>query len=232
VKVDYLLEQVNNQLYVLAVWDAEWSTYTNAYFIQGDAGLTVVDSCKEGHLVFLQHALNKIGKTADDVKLMLVTHGHEDHVGGAPLFTKAKKVIHTDEIFPDASSIRGELLDRGVIGNFEYTRVGYHSPGSVIFFHRPTKTIFTGDFLCFFGDPLSEGGLVSKGDDLRQAWIEFLQGGGVARQDLPQFLTGLKIMKEYDPDVMCTGHGGVLVGDVGVFLDELMTIGEKNKKKE
>ncbi|WP_341357389.1 MBL fold metallo-hydrolase [Rossellomorea sp. y25] len=227
--MDYLLEQVNDQIDVLAVWDAEWNTYTNAYFIQEDAGLTVVDSCKEGHLEFLRHSLNKIGKTADDVKLMLVTHGHEDHVGGAPLFTKARKVIHGDETLPAESFISGELLDRGTIGDYEYTRVGYHSPGSVIFFHRPTRTLFTGDFLCFFGDPLSDGGLVSKGEDLRQAWIEFLQCGGVAKVDLPVFLNGLRMMKEYDPDVMCTGHGGVLVGDLDVFLEELITIGDADK---
>ncbi|WRP07199.1 MBL fold metallo-hydrolase [Rossellomorea aquimaris] len=227
--MDYLLERVNDQIYVLAVWDAQWNTYTNAYFIQEDAGLTVVDSCKEGHLVFLQHALNNIGKTADDVKLMLVTHGHEDHVGGAPLFTRSRKVIHADETLPVTSSISGKLIDRGTIGDYEYTRVGYHSPGSVIFFHRPTRTLFTGDFLCFFGDPLSDGGLVSKGDDLRQAWIEFLQGGGVARVDLPVFLNGLRMMQEYGPDVMCTGHGGVLVGDLDVFLDELIAIGDKGK---
>ncbi|MGF3104411.1 MBL fold metallo-hydrolase [Rossellomorea sp. DUT-2] len=227
--MDYLLERVKDHIYVVAVWDPEWNTYTNAYLIQEEAGMTVVDSCKEKHVVFLQHALNKIGKTSDDVKLMLVTHGHEDHVGGAPLFTKARKVIHADETLPVASSISGKLLDRGTIGDYEYTRVGYHSPGSVIFFHRPTRTLFTGDFLCFFGDPLSDGGLVSKGDDLRQAWIEYLQGGGVAKLDLPVFLNGLRIMQEYDPDVMCTGHGGVLVGDLDVFLEELITIGDKDK---
>ena len=226
-KVDYQLEQVNGQIYVLAIWDAEWNTYTNAYFIEEEAELTVVDSCKEGHLVFLQHALHKIGKTADDVKLMLVTHGHEDHVGGETLFTKARKVIHADETLPPGSSISGELVDRGAIGDYDYTRVGYHSPGSVVFFHRPTRTLFTGDFLCFFGDPLSDGGLVSKGDDLRQAWVEYLQGGGVA--DLPIFLDGLRIMKEYDADVLCTGHGGVLVGEIDVFLQELIGIGEKSQ---
>ncbi|WP_406687963.1 MBL fold metallo-hydrolase [Rossellomorea vietnamensis] len=224
--MEYRLEQVNDQIYVLAIWDAEWNTYTNAYIIEEEAGLTVVDSCKEGHLVFLQHALNKIGKTADDVKLMLITHGHEDHVGGETLFTKARKVIHADETPPPGSSISGELLDKGTIGDYDYSTVGYHSPGSVVFFHRPSRTLFTGDFLCFFGDPLSEDGLVSKGDDLRRAWMEYLQGGGVS--DLPMFLNGLRIMKDYDADVLCTGHGGVLVGEIDVFLQELIGIGEKS----
>ena len=227
--MNFLIEKVNEQIYVMAVWDAEWKTYTNAYLIEEESGMTVVDSCKEEHLVFLQDALDKIGKTPDDVKLMLFTHSHEDHVGGESLFTKARKVIHADETLPPGSSISGELLDKGTIGDYDYTRVGYHSPGSVIIFHRPTRTLFTGDFLCFFGDPLSkEGLLVSKGDDLRQAWIEYLQDGGVASANLPQFLHGLRIMKDYDPAVMCTGHGGVLRGDLDVFLEELIVIGGKN----
>jgi glyoxylase-like metal-dependent hydrolase (beta-lactamase superfamily II) len=103
-------------------------------------------------------------------------------------------------------------------------RVGYHSPGSVIFYYRQSNVIFTGDFLFFFGDPLSKEGLVSKGDELRQAWVEYLQGGGVADLELPDFLDGLKIIHGFDAGVMCTGHGGVLNGAINKFIEVLLNV--------
>jgi hypothetical protein len=34
-------------------------------------------------------------------------------------------------------------------------------------------------------------------------------------------------MNVFDVDVMCTGHGGVLVGDIKSFVSELLNVGNK-----
>jgi glyoxylase-like metal-dependent hydrolase (beta-lactamase superfamily II) len=222
--LDYLLEKVNESIYVAAIWDEGWNSYNNCYLILEEDGVTVIDSCKKEHTDCLRHALSTIGKTPEDVKLVLATHGHEDHVEGTTIFTQAQKAIHPREQSAESASFDIELADSGTIHDFVYTLVGHHTPGSVVFYHNPSNTIFTGDFLCFFGDPLSKDGLVSKGDDLRIAWIDFLAGGGIPNEQLPVFLKGLKAIKGFDSEFMCTGHGGVLAGDINSFIDDLLKL--------
>jgi glyoxylase-like metal-dependent hydrolase (beta-lactamase superfamily II) len=234
--MENLFESVKENVYVLAIWDSTWNSYNNCYFIVQEDGITLIDSSKEEHSSYLVQALRQIGKTPEDVTLLLATHGHEDHVQGAAIFPNAKKYIHHQERslieYPEPDEFDFTLLNRGVIQNFEYFWVGHHTPGSLAFYHHPSKVLFTGDFLCFFGDPLSKDGLVSVGNDLRHEWLEFLRNGGVEKDKLNGFLNGLRAMNAFDVEVMCTGHGGVLVGDIKSFISELLTIGNKLQEIE
>lgn len=229
--MEYLFENVKENIYVLAIWDSKWNSYNNCYFIVQEDGITLIDSCKEEHSSYLVHALKQLGKTPDAVTLVLATHGHEDHVQGTVLFKNAKKYIHQQERslieYPEPDEFHFELSDRGAIQEFDYIWVGHHTPGSLAFYHKPSRVLFTGDFLCFFGDPLSQDGLVSTGDDLRHEWLEFLRKGGVSKDNLINFLKGLNVMKNFNADVMCTGHGGVLVGDIEAFISDLLNAGKK-----
>ncbi|NYE09102.1 glyoxylase-like metal-dependent hydrolase (beta-lactamase superfamily II) [Bacillus niacini] len=229
--MEYLFEAVKENVYVLAIWDSSWNSYNNCYFIVQEDGITLIDSSKEAHSEYLVQSLKQLGKSPEDVKFVLATHGHEDHVQGASILKNAKKYIHHQERslieYPEPDQFHFDLSNRGVVDNFEYLWVGHHTPGSLAFYHRPSKVLFTGDFLCFFGDPLSKDGLVSVGNDLRHEWLEFLRNGGVAKDDLNDFLNGLKAMNGFNVDVMCTGHGGVLVGDIESFVSELLNVGTK-----
>jgi glyoxylase-like metal-dependent hydrolase (beta-lactamase superfamily II) len=229
--LEYLFEPVKENVYVLAIWDSQWNSYNNCYFIVEEKGITLIDSSKEVHAAYLLAALKQLGKSPKDVKLVLATHGHEDHVQGTAIFKNAKKYIHHKEYsfieYPEPDEFNYDLLDQGVIQNFEYFWVGHHTPGSLAFYHQPSKVLFTGDFLCFFGDPLSKDGLVSVGNDLRHEWLEFLRNGGVSKVELHGFLNGLKAMNVFDVEVMCTGHGGVLVGDIRSFITDLLSVGNK-----
>lgn len=229
--LEYLIEPVKENVYVLAIWDSKWNSYNNCYFIVEKEGITIIDSSKEMHAPYLVAALKQLGKSPEDVKLVLATHGHEDHVQGTAIFKNAKKYIHHQERSlienPAPEEFNYELLDQGVIQNFEYFWVGHHTPSSLAFYHKPSKVLFTGDFLCFFGDPLSKDGLVSAGNDLRHEWLKFLRNGGVAKDKLNDFLKGLMAMNDFDADVMCTGHGEVLVGDIKSFVSELLNAGNK-----
>lgn len=229
--MSYLFEPVKENVYVLAIWDPNWNSYNNCYFIVQEDGITLIDSSKEEHSAYLVQALKQLDKSPEDVTLVLATHGHEDHVQGTAIFKNAKKYIHPQEHslieYPQPNEFLFELSDYGVIQNFEYFWVGHHTPGSLAFYHQPSKVLFTGDFLCFFGDPLSKDGLISEGNDLRHEWLEFLRQGGVEKDKLNGFLKGLNAMYEFDTDVLCTGHGGVLVGDIKSFVSELLNVGNK-----
>ncbi|ODG90621.1 MULTISPECIES: MBL fold metallo-hydrolase [Bacillaceae] len=228
-------EHVVDNIYALAIWDTEWKSYNNCYFIIQDNGVTLIDSGKGIHSKYLRKALVELGKTPEDVHLFLATHGHEDHIEGSNIFKNAKKFIHSNDNdlmdSLDLTQFSNDLEVFEVINEFEYELVGYHTPGSVVFYQRPSKTVFTGDFLCFFGDPLSKDGLVSKGDDLRNEWVKYLRDGGVSIEHLDHFLSGLKKINQFDSNVMCTGHGGILVGNIKEFINDLIDVGVQYSKR-
>lgn len=57
--------------------------HVNCYLIEDDEGITVVDAGLPRMWPELSEALEKIGRTSDEVKALILTHGHFDHVGFA-----------------------------------------------------------------------------------------------------------------------------------------------------
>ncbi|WP_409290817.1 MBL fold metallo-hydrolase [Peribacillus sp. SCS-37] len=162
--MDYLLERAGDGIYALAIWDSSWNSYNNCYILLGDKGVALIDCGKKEHSPYLIQALHELGRTPEDVSLLLATHGHEDHIQNEDLFPHAKKYIHPldKELSARPDSFQA-LNDRGDFEGFQYELAGFHSPGSVILFHKESRTLFSGDFLCFFGDPLPKGRSRFKG---------------------------------------------------------------------
>src|SRR3954454_22031682 len=57
--------------------------YTNWYLVETDDGITVVDAGVPSSWNSLHEALRQIGRTPDDVRALVLTHAHFDHVGFA-----------------------------------------------------------------------------------------------------------------------------------------------------
>ena len=57
--------------------------YVNCYLLTDDDGVTVVDAGLPGHWEHLGRALRSIGATPSDVRALVLTHAHFDHVGVA-----------------------------------------------------------------------------------------------------------------------------------------------------
>jgi glyoxylase-like metal-dependent hydrolase (beta-lactamase superfamily II) len=58
-------------------------SYTNWYLLEGDDGLTVVDAGVPRSWDSLQAALRALGRGTDDIRALVLTHAHFDHVGFA-----------------------------------------------------------------------------------------------------------------------------------------------------
>ncbi len=57
--------------------------YTNCYLVEDDDGVTLVDAGFPSTWPMVDKALHLIGRRVDDVRALLITHGHFDHVGFA-----------------------------------------------------------------------------------------------------------------------------------------------------
>ena len=80
----------DNVHYVGVCWVSAWA-------VQTGAGVVLIDTLHEPHVDQLVANLGKVGINLADIKYVLMTHGHFDHVGGAaklkPLLANAKFVM-------------------------------------------------------------------------------------------------------------------------------------------
>lgn len=83
------------------------SVPSNAFLIDGDEGVTLVDTGIPRRHETLTDALRRIGRAPDDLNAILLTHAHVDHFGGASALKQASGAdVYTSAA--DAPAIRGD----------------------------------------------------------------------------------------------------------------------------
>ena len=73
----------------------------NAYLIEGQDGLTLVDAGFPNKEAAVLEAIRTLGRTPDQLKHLILTHGHPDHIGSAAAIvreTGARTYMHQFDI--------------------------------------------------------------------------------------------------------------------------------------
>ena len=84
------------------------SDVVNTYLVDDPSGITIVDAGLPGQLRELELELNQLGRSLDDVRGIVLTHGDTDHIGFAErLRQRNGTVVHVHEL--DAARARGEV---------------------------------------------------------------------------------------------------------------------------
>jgi len=84
------------------------SDLVNVYLVEDDTGVTVIDAGLSGHWGELVSELARIGRTLEDVRGLVLTHGDPDHIGFAERLRVDHGIrIHVHEL--DAARARGEV---------------------------------------------------------------------------------------------------------------------------
>ena len=75
--------------------------FANAYLIDGDDGLTLIDAGFPSKEAEVFGAIRRLGRSPDQLKHLIFTHGHPDHIGSAAAIvreTKARTYMHPLDI--------------------------------------------------------------------------------------------------------------------------------------
>jgi hydroxyacylglutathione hydrolase len=186
-----------------------------AWIIKSHHGAVLVDAGMDvsGAAILAELKAQKL--SAGDVRAVLITHGHPDHVAAAPLFPAATVFVGA----ADAAMIRGDRSHYAPFGTIvgallalppapramtelkggeplefdgiHFTAVATpgHTPGSMMYLHGPM--LFTGDSLMRKGDGLTTIGWLFSEDPARN------------RAALPA-------LQELPFDSIADGHAGVV----------------------
>jgi glyoxylase-like metal-dependent hydrolase (beta-lactamase superfamily II) len=87
------------------------STKVNVYLIEDAGGVTVIDAGLPGYWSDVISELQLIGRSLDDVRAIILTHAHDDHIGFAERARRERGVpirVHGD----DAGRARGEPVPK------------------------------------------------------------------------------------------------------------------------
>lgn len=189
-------------------WNNPTANNCNTYFINGPKKILV----DPGHFHLFGHVrdeLSRLSLTPEDMDVVIITHGHPDHMEGVRIFEKLETLIavhHTELTFiqsvaphygealgitdfePEILLREGELNIGGI--EFHVLHTPGHSPGSICLYWPDMKTLFTGD-------------------------VVFNQG--IGRTDLPggdgsELKESIRAISRLNTDYLLTGHGDLVSG--------------------
>ncbi|MDY6952211.1 MAG: MBL fold metallo-hydrolase [Thermodesulfobacteriota bacterium] len=193
------------------IWRDLMANNCNTYMVDASKRV-LIDPGHRSLFRHVQQGLTDLEIALDQIDLVMVTHGHPDHVEAVQLFAPPTQVAMSQEDYRFMKEVRTPLLRMGGLDGFEpdfFLQEGWlnvggetfqvlstpgHSPGSVSLYWPEQKALFTGDVVF---------------------------SGGVGRTDFPggkarRLKESIQRMAELDVEHLLPGHGECVSGKKSV----------------
>ncbi|MDF1521705.1 MAG: MBL fold metallo-hydrolase [Trueperaceae bacterium] len=204
----------------------------NVVAIEGDDGLTLVDAGTAGSVGALRGRLRALGYALEDVRRVLVTHAHPDHVGGLPALVAAGAEVWApagDRVWiaegrapprpePSTLSPLQRLLARVPMAALPVVPVARAlEPGAALDEVRPgARTLdLPGHTPGQLGVHLEREGVLIAGDALMHLFPWWHPPVAAFTSDLAAAYRSAEALVALDPRVLVVGHGPPAVARPG-----------------
>jgi glyoxylase-like metal-dependent hydrolase (beta-lactamase superfamily II) len=223
-----VIHQIAPNVWTIITYEDTWNSYINSYVMQKDDSYLLIDTNMKKHRQTFQAALQEIGATPDKICGVYVTHRHSDHIGNIETFRTSNNWIHLQDFFElddFSQTLFGHTFagSKGDLPYLEYINLPFHTEGSVVYFDRNSGTCFAGDHLCFFGTPIEQ--VVGPQVERREAFLAFVNNWKKSEPErVKAFADGLKQLLEWPIEILATGHGVIVKGDISGFIEQIIDI--------
>jgi len=194
------MTKITKRIYEVEVEKADGLS-TKVYILVCEGGLILIDvGFTPQCITNIASELNMIGKKWEDIKLILITHAHGDHIEnlhkvldltGDPEVMigegDVEKLLNETGIEANMGLENGDFLD--ACGGIEVINVPGHSDGNLTFYLREEKAMILGDTI--FGD--DEGNLYTPPE-------KYSKDHKMAAREIKRLL-------DYDFDMLLFAHG-------------------------
>ncbi len=206
--------------------------YVNAFMLAEEDGLTLIDAGLRGNERRIWKAVAGIDRKPEDVRRVLVTHHHADHVGSLAAIKEASgaeayvhpldaPIVAGEKPRPDANrgSIAGRLFGRMIlrlppnkpepVAADHEINDGNDLPiaGGVRVIHTPGHTA---GHVSFFIE--AHGGVLFAGDAAANLFGRIGKPLLIFTEDMDAVKESMRKLAELEFDTACFGHGRVLKG--------------------
>ena len=206
---------------------------TNIFLIIEEE-ITIVDAGFRGSAKRIARAINNLGRSMEEVGLIIITHNHLDHIGGLPglrEMTSAKVAVHradlsySEEGLPYSGFLKLLLKIPGV--SFFWPLI-YAKPddvdiqleggevfsplGGMEVIHTPGHTPGSVSLFSPQKKLLIVGDILNSGH--RDLWLTPKS----VSSDVLQARESVKRLAQLDFDILCCGHGKPIIGGASAVL--------------
>lgn len=204
---------------------------SNVFLVVGkDRSLTLVDTSMPGNAAKILGFIESIGFSGKDLKRIIVTHGHMDHIGSLyDLCSKTQATVYVQEddadyvtgksvMFPKGAlgmlyrfmslfmkikfvGVVEKVKDGDIIAGIKVVHTPGHTNGHVCLLYPEGKTLFSADMF-----RVKDGKL----EPMSSAFVN----------DEAELKRSLKKISKMDFDIICPGHGECVKGGGRSLLAE------------
>ena len=233
------ITQIADGVYFAQGQDVNW------VLLRDGNDVTLIDAGYPGYVKAVEGSVRSIGARPEDVRAILVTHAHVDHVGavnhfyddyGTPAYFDPVEVAHARREYLEqagAGDVLKHALRPGVLpwslrimreGALRAVAIDHAQPfgsGRLDLPGRPTPVATHGHTSGHSAFHLADAGIVVSGDSLITGHAVSLRSGP---QVIPSWfahgdqIAGLAPLEELDADVLLPGHGPAHRGPIAAAV--------------